>query len=848
MTPLTAPVDAEPARPSVRGAVPTSLHTAGRVQTDGSDAPAFVDGARERLARMLYLAAGGGAIIFAVLSIQPFLAQAHELALWLSWTAWLLVFGLPVLSAALSRHASLSVLRVLALVHGGVFLVILVSWLALNAHALPPGLGIPWVLTFTGIPCVAVAVAERGWVSWLFILVACTLSAFVRAVTTPNYRPALVGLEDGLYSLLLISVFVGFTLALRRSAGRIEAAAQLARAAAARRAARAARTQERQIIDALVHDSVISTLLVAGLGRADPAVIARQAATTIEKLDALSLPTRFDVVLRSAVWLRIAALSRELAPDVILRSELHLERLVPVHVRDAVVGAVGEALRNSMAAAGVGHRRTVIRRVTVRPAGGGIQVLVSDDGAGFDPALVPGERLGIAQSIVGRMQRIPGGSGVVRSSPGFGTEVLITWIPPGAIRDIPARLSIQSSAAVASLASADSPDFDRRFSADRRVSADRRTPARVPVDRRVDPDRRVAPRIDPHPATARIPTGQGRDSLSLSGTLGLSTPLALTVLLLFISVHALLAFSDSESLARKPLGMPVDLLALVSVSVAALWITLPARDPFAYPRMFGILLLCSVTAGLMYLQISPLDDQPFAHWHLGAVTLVLVVLVARGRIGWAWVGYAALAAATVAWAVVNGLTLVDGVNLVVRHGGTLLVGTLFALGMRRSGRTLLVFIRERGERASSEATTGAVVEEREVQLARINALARPALTRLTLPYALDDAERAECLLVEGSLRDAIRARSLFVEPIITATRNARTRGVEVTLLDDSGDNQLTDVTLFARLVADQLDALSFGSFTLRILPTGRAELATIVVQSTEHRMLVVDADGSARDA
>lgn len=834
MTSPPVPVEAQTA--SAHGAFAAPLTAARRVESVDSDLPVLADGTRDRLSRMLYLAAGGGAIIFGILSIQPFLAQAHELAAGLSWTAWLFLFGLPVVSAALSRHAPLSVLRVLALVNGSAFLIILLSWLALNAQELPADLGVPWVLTFTGIPCVAVAVAERGWVAWAFIVTACTLSGLVRAVTTANYRPALVGAEDGLYSLLLISVFAGFTLALRRSAGRIEAATRLSRDTDARRAARTARMQERQIIDALVHDSVISTLLVAGLGRADPAGVSRQAATTIEKLDALSLPTRFEVVLRSELWRRLSALTREVAPDAILRSELHLERLIPVHVGDAVVGAVGEALRNSMAAAGVGHRHPVIRRVTVRPAGGGVQVLVSDDGAGFDPELVPQERLGIAQSIVGRMQRLPGGAAVVRSRPGHGTEVLITWIPATAITGVPAMVSGRPGGAADRL-------FAERRRNERRLSAGRRRDAGAYDDRRMEPDRRTGP----VPVTDGQPERARRSRLSVSATLGLSTPLAFAVLLLFVSLHALLAFADSESLTRKPLGIPLDLLALVAVSAAALWVILPARDPFPYPRMFGILALCSVTAGLMYLQISPLDTQPFAQWHLGAVTLVLVVLLARGRIGWVWVGYAALAAVTVAWALANGLTVIDGLSLVVRHAGTLLVGTIFALGMRRSGRTLLVLIRERSERAASKATSGAVVEEREVQLARVNALARPTLERLMQPHELDDAERAECLLVEGSLRDAIRARSLFVEPIITATRNARTRGVEVTLLDDSGDYQLTDVSLFATLVAEQLDSMCSGRFTLRILPTGREELATIVVESAENRMLVVNADGTTRD-
>ena len=52
---------------------------------------------------------------------------------------------------------------------------------------------------------------------------------------------------------------------------------------------------------------------------------------------------------------------------------------------------------------------------------GAIAVTVRDRGRGFDPDH-PGGGRGIAESIVGRMQR-HGGTAVVRSRPGEGTEV-----------------------------------------------------------------------------------------------------------------------------------------------------------------------------------------------------------------------------------------------------------------------------------------------------------------------------------------------------------------------------------------------------------------------------------------
>jgi signal transduction histidine kinase len=51
-----------------------------------------------------------------------------------------------------------------------------------------------------------------------------------------------------------------------------------------------------------------------------------------------------------------------------------------------------------------------------------ITVFVRDRGCGFDPEDVPPDRRGIAESIIGRMNR-HGGKAAVRSQEGEGTEV-----------------------------------------------------------------------------------------------------------------------------------------------------------------------------------------------------------------------------------------------------------------------------------------------------------------------------------------------------------------------------------------------------------------------------------------
>jgi len=56
---------------------------------------------------------------------------------------------------------------------------------------------------------------------------------------------------------------------------------------------------------------------------------------------------------------------------------------------------------------------------------GGYEVFVKDAGPGFDTEAVPQDRLGIRNSIVGRVRRA-GGDAAVKSAPGEPTEVTIT--------------------------------------------------------------------------------------------------------------------------------------------------------------------------------------------------------------------------------------------------------------------------------------------------------------------------------------------------------------------------------------------------------------------------------------
>ncbi|WP_374118667.1 ATP-binding protein [Allokutzneria sp. A3M-2-11 16] len=86
----------------------------------------------------------------------------------------------------------------------------------------------------------------------------------------------------------------------------------------------------------------------------------------------------------------------------------------------ALVQAAREAMINAAKHAGVGEVS-----VYAEVEGDRVHVFVRDRGKGFDPATVPGDRHGLADSIHGRMER-HGGSVRLRTALGEGTELQLT--------------------------------------------------------------------------------------------------------------------------------------------------------------------------------------------------------------------------------------------------------------------------------------------------------------------------------------------------------------------------------------------------------------------------------------
>jgi signal transduction histidine kinase len=177
------------------------------------------------------------------------------------------------------------------------------------------------------------------------------------------------------------------------------------------------RTEERAEMASRVHDSVLQTLALIQRESDDPKRVGALARRQERELRGWLYPDATRVEGES-----LASALEAAAGEI---EELHGVRVELVRIGDrplddrlrALVLAAREAMGNAARHAGVDEVA-----VFAEAGDGEVAVFVRDRGAGFDPAAVPADRQGIAESIRGRMERV-GGEATVTAAPGAGVEV-----------------------------------------------------------------------------------------------------------------------------------------------------------------------------------------------------------------------------------------------------------------------------------------------------------------------------------------------------------------------------------------------------------------------------------------
>lgn len=322
-------------------------------------------------------------------------------------------------------------------------------------------------------------------------------------------------------------------------------------------------------------------------------------------------------------------------------------------------------------------------------------------------------------------------------------------------------------------------------------------------------------------------SAQNPQRLTPRDLFGLTRTRAVVLLTLFTVTEATLGLTGGGRFAPS-WQVIVSLILICGCAVVSL---LPGASPLGLRTTLLAVAVVGVSTAVMSWSL-PTNGGAFSYasWHLGANTFLLFALALRGRILWSWAGIGLMSAITILWTVVTGQGAATGLDLMVRQWGTLMLGTLFAIALARSARSIQSATDLENKRLIDAEVERAAADERSRHLRELERLAGPALREIAAGGAIDADRRSQYLVLEAALRDRLRAIALSREPLSASARRARLRGVDVILLDDSagavvGDAQSREI---AQWIADHLESVSRGTFTARLRPDPAGLSATIV--------------------
>ncbi len=345
-------------------------------------------------------------------------------------TAWSIVIVGGLVSSLLLAVVGSIVrrwIRIATAAFAVIYLAALISW---PFAVVDPGLVTENSLWLYGLMTVATALAAIAFevrVAAAYLILVPLIYAVIRLMPSGGEVGPSRAALDSVYALILGGVITIIFTMLRAAAAAVDRAQQTALERYSHAVRQHAIEAERVQVDAIVHDSVLTTLLSAARAYSPEAkeLSATMAGNAIGHLrEAVAVAPDSDAMVPAGVLAsRISEAASTMSQPFDVSSTRLGRAALPIPVAEAMYSAAVQGMVNSLQHAGSGVRRWV----EVRGLGhGAIQVQVGDAGSGFEPATVPTERLGVRVSIVERMSSA-GGHADVESSPGAGTTVTLRW-------------------------------------------------------------------------------------------------------------------------------------------------------------------------------------------------------------------------------------------------------------------------------------------------------------------------------------------------------------------------------------------------------------------------------------
>lgn len=368
--------------------------------------------------------AAGIGIAFFVQSLPAMLSQQSSV------NPVYFAFSVSFMVASLVFAAVTSIVRRLvrtaAVTFCGVYLVLLVSWpFAVESEHGPTDS--PWLYYLLTIATAMAAIGFGIRFALVYLVISPAIYAVIRLTPQGGQSSLLQAALDSVYAFILGAIITIIFAILRNAARAVDRAQDMALERYSFAVRQHATEAERVQVDAIVHDSVLTTLLSAARAFTPEAreLAATMAGNAIGYLrDAVAnLPDVDSTVSGGVVASRISEAAAAMAGPFSVRTVAAERSSMPLSVADAVYSAAVQSMVNSLQHAG----GDVERWVTIHGrTGGGIEVEIGDRGAGFDVESIPTERLGVRVSILERLATA-GGRAEIESRPGSGTLIRLHW-------------------------------------------------------------------------------------------------------------------------------------------------------------------------------------------------------------------------------------------------------------------------------------------------------------------------------------------------------------------------------------------------------------------------------------
>ncbi len=336
-------------------------------------------------------------------------------------------------------------------------------------------------------------------------------------------------------------------------------------------------------------------------------------------------------------------------------------------------------------------------------------------------------------------------------------------------------------------------------------------------------------------------TTTGTSPLSLASCL--ETPEAQTIVVCIFILYVLITLLEVRAGSYRHLAPVIAGLLAIGLSALAL---LKRRPGYSLPARTAALVAAAAGGAdaLIIFQIDFAGWPSYTSWCIGASSVLCCGLIVRERPRQAWAGLLLIITVIGVW------TLITGRNPI----------TIFALGSGQFSTLLIwhstarISIAITARTAASEAAGAEIIarrrahQESEVLMRQAMTSVRrrvgPLLTAIAEGAPITAGMRTRARMLEVELRDERRAPFFTDTRVIESARAARTRGIDVILLDDRGTGD--DLTHEAqKAVIDRasqaLDDARAGQVVIRLLPPHqRPGLLSIV---TDDDILTLDETG-----